>query len=142
MKLRFATFFLVLAGIAYGASIKLTNPISINQGATQIENNTDTGVMTFDINFGTAGSQSALHAVFHNGTVSGQVISKSNLTAPVELNINLVTGEWAATNGRSGKLGATQLNNINTTFKNIRNNLEGFATNPANGIVDGTQVPW
>jgi hypothetical protein len=124
------------------ASITLTNPITVNQGATQLENNTSSGVMTFRVNFGTEGSQASLLAQFNNGTVSGQVIARSQLTSPVDLTINLVTGEWSSTNGRSGKLGATQLSNIQTTMKNIRNNLEGFATNPANGIVDGTQVPW
>ena len=134
------TFASAVAGALAYASITLTNPIVINSGATQVENNTQSGLMALHTDFGAGGGSPILTGIFHAGVVSGQVITQSKYAPQVSILVNLTTGAWTGSNGTSGTLTSAQLTTIVNALKSVRNQIEVFAVN--NGVIAGSQVSW
>lgn len=76
------------------------------------------------------------------GTTSGASFAPGQIAPTYEFVINGITGVWFV-NGSSisGTLSGAALTNIQTIFKNLRNNAENFAVNQ-NLLPGATQVPW
>lgn len=120
-------------------SINLTTPKVISVTGSQNFSETDAqgALMSYSIDF----FGQTFTGVFRTGTVTGGNLNAGAFGDTVTLVVNLVTGAWTSSNGFSGTIGSTPLNNFNAQFKTDRNAAEGFAAG-ASGIMPGTQVPW
>lgn len=121
-------------------SITLTNPIVVTQGASTLETDPASALMSIQIDF-TLGAPVAIFTA-KAGAVSGVSLVPGTILGgdPTTVSINMTNGAWAATTGQTGTLSGPALTTMLTTLKTFRNSGETFLT--SNSIVPGTQVAW
>jgi uncharacterized membrane protein YfbV (UPF0208 family) len=117
-------------------SITLTTGKLVQVNGVTLENNTTGADMSFDIDFFANVATFTLRTgVLQSGNLNPGVYGDT-----VTVSLNMVTGAYQSSNGVSGTISGTQLQQFQTMMKNLRNGNEVFVA--ATPIMAGIQVPW
>lgn len=118
--------------------ITLTNPITISQGTTVIQDDSMTAV-TAIANIDMIGND--IIFLLQNGAMSGSAFVLDNLLSQNnDVTLDLVAGGWTDNNNHSGTCDPNTLATINSQIKALVNTLEALVI--TGGIVAGTETPW
>lgn len=119
-------------------SITLTNSVTVTSGGQTLENDTVAGVASYQVD---CSQIPTFTATIQLGTgLIGSAIHTGVYPTPIQLSVDLSSGAWKTTNGKSGKLDVPSLATFVTSLQTLRNTVESFVV--ANTIVTGAQVPW
>jgi hypothetical protein len=120
-------------------SITLTTPIGVTiTGPSPVTENDTIGActsMTIDY------FAQVVTFIFQTGVIQSGNINAGKYGPIVTLVVNLITGQWSASTGQSGTIGAGALSSFNAQLKSDRNLVETFASNNITGLL-GSQVAW
>jgi hypothetical protein len=117
-------------------SITLTTGKLVQVNGATVENNTTGEDMNLDVDY--LGNTATF--TLKTGTIQAGNLNAGVYGDTVSVTLNLLTGAYQSTNGVSGTITSTQLQQFNTLLKNVRNGNEAFVA--ATAIMPGTQVPW
>jgi hypothetical protein len=122
-------------------SITLTTPKKIALNDVVVENNTQGADVSMSMDY----LSNVATFIFSIGTVQGTPpnlnIGAYAAADTVTVTLDLTTGNWSSSNGKSGTLTGAAFNNFVSQMKATRNSAEVFASGPS-AIMPGTQVPW
>jgi hypothetical protein len=117
--------------------ITLTNPVTISEGSTVVQDDTVTVISFVSIDF--IGNQLAI--LLQNGSmVDGNFVMDQILPSDNFVYMDLTTGNWTDNLGHSGTALPAVLAAQVAQFKTSRNGGEQFVLN--SGIMEGTFTPW
>lgn len=120
--------------------ITLTTPFSISGSITESDTQGGNTSYTVDFNNNTVTFYFVIGSVSGASVVPGPVAA-TTANGALTVTVNMSTGVWSSSNGKSGTLSGTAFTNIVAAFKSIRNQAEAFAAGAA-AIMPGTQVAW
>ena len=116
-------------------SITLNNVATVSIGGSTVESDANAAATYMEVSF-----PNSVRLFFDYGTTVGQAFTSGTRVGRVEVIIDLITGDWKASNGTSGTMGGAALTNLNSTVRGWRNSAESFAVN--NSIIPGATVAW
>jgi hypothetical protein len=117
--------------------ITLTTPKNIAINGVTVENDTQGVVTSFSIDF----LNNTCTIVLKTGFGAPSFFQIGTYFDETDVVVNLITGAWTSSNGKSGTISGMALTTFLAQIKGDRNLMETFASGNS-GIMPGTQQNW